>query len=357
MNTISVEPVHGPHTADITALSNAMEIPPEQLANDLYTLCRWMQENAHYGVSSHTIKHANEQRANNGQPPLPGYLLDDKYIGTVYDGILYYSSNRKFSGWGVNMRDILESDKYQVWKWERTWLEKLGYLNPARAEKIQHRIDAIRQTNERKPQRRHDQHWLEHKTTVEIAHLRELSHLMSSWMWSFKGIYGLADDSYTYLQNMWNKQEAVFTAELEYRTEAEPEKRRSKKKTAEAKADFRTAPLWLTGVNRVYSEEFINIAKKSAMPFDVSVDYDNLPKQPPEKMPVMKMGYYQLMSEFIRWVSENEIDPDSFEGEDAHLLKHTVYDAVRTALEDKRKALARAKNQHVDVKEIASEET
>lgn len=351
---LSVKPVHGPHAADLTALCEVLELTPEKFANDLYTLCRWMQENMHYGVYEHDIKFANEQLTNNGQPPLPGYLLNEAYIGKVYDGMLYCSSSRKFAGWGVNMRDILKSEKYEVWKWEQTWLEKLGYLHPERAEKIQLRIDAITRANERKPQRRHDEPWLEHKPTVEIAHYRELCQLMAEWMWSFRALWGIGDDAFTFLQAMWQKKVHVFTAELEYRTEAEPEKRTSKKKTEAAKQDFRDAALWLTGINQIYSPEFKAMVKKSALPFDLHIDYDNLPVQPPEQMPVMKMDYYHLMDEFIRWVSENEIDPDTFEGEDARLLKSTLHDALRTALEDKRKALARAKNQHVKTQEFDS---
>ena len=354
MTDISIKPIHGPHTRDISALSDVLQITPLQLAADLYTLCRWMQENQHYGVSQHTIKHANEQLTNNGNDPLPDYLLELTYLGDVYEGMLYYSEHRKYSGWGINKNDVIKSEKYEVWKWEQTWLEKFAYLHPHRGEAIQNRLDAIAVTNERKPKRKHDLHWLENKPTVEIAHLRELSKVMEVWMWSFKAIHGLGDDSFTYLQNMWAKQVIIYTQELEYRTAADPEPRASKKKTEAAKKDFREAPLWITGANKIYSDEFVETVKRAAMPFDLSVDYDNLPKQPPEDMPVMKMGYYDLMHEFMRWVSANEIDPDSFEGEDAELLKQKLRSALHEALNENRKALARAKNQHVPVEEIDS---
>lgn len=350
---ITIKQPYGPHQRDLSALCEILQVTPLQFALDLYMLCHFMQrEGKHFGMSLHRLEADNKQLINNGDTPIPTYLFNQEYIGSVYQGILYHSDNRKFSGWGINKNDVVQSDKYEVWKWERTWLEKFAYLHPVRAETIQKRLDAIQQANERKPARRHDQHWLEHKTTVQIAHQRELAKLMSIWMFSFRKIHRF-DTGFTYLQNIWENQVSIFTAELEYRTEAQPEQRTSKKKTLAAKNDFRTSALWLTGVNKVFSDEFVEMVKQSALPFDLSVDYDNLPKQVPEKSPVMKMGYYQLMHEFMRWVTDNEIDPDSFEAEDAHLLKRKLADALHTALDDHRKTLARMKNQPVPTQEIS----
>ena len=231
------------------------------------------------------------------------------------------------------------------------------YLHPERANAIQNRIDTINKANERKPQRNHNITSLERLTTIEVAHRRELAKLMSIWMFSFRTYAGFRDTTYSWLQNIWEAQAYIMTAELEYRTEADPEPRSSKKKTEAAKKDFRTAALWLTGVNTIYSDEFIHLVANADMPFDPSVNYDDLPKQVPEKAPVMKMGYTQLMHEFMRWVSLKEIDPDSFEGEDAHMLRTKLHNTLRDALDDIRKPFARAKGQHVPVDEIETKQS
>lgn len=350
---ITIKQPYGPHQRDLSALCEVLQITPRQFANDLYALCRHMQESKHYGMLLGILAHHNRQLENNGDTPIATYFFNYDYIGSVYNGILYHSDNRKFSGWGINKNDVIQSGKYEVWKWEQTWLEKFAYLLPERAEKIQKRLDAIQQVNQRKPERRHDQHWLENLETVRIAHHRELAKLMAIWMYSFRKIHRL-DTGFTYLQNIWEKQVMTFTAELEYRTEADPAQRTSKKKTEAAKRDFRTASIWLTGAKKVFSDEFVEKVEKSTLPFDLTVDYDNLPKQVPEKSPVMKMGYYELMHEFMRWVTDNEIDPDTFEGEDAYLLKHKLDEALHTTLDDHRKTLARMKNQNVPTQEIDS---
>ena len=141
--------------------------------------------------------------------------------------------------------------------------------------------------------------------------------------------------------------------ELEYRTEAEPQPRSSKKKTESAKEDFRKAALYLSGdtVRQIYSIEFMAMVDKTEFPFDFILDPDALPKQKPEKEPVMRMNQTALLKEFMRWVSNGELDIDSFEADDARLLKKRVYDA----LDDERKALARAKGQKVETGSVGDE--
>ncbi|PSN80987.1 hypothetical protein C8B47_03670 [filamentous cyanobacterium CCP4] len=345
---------YGPHEKKLTKLCERLEVTPTQFTGDLYKLCRWMQdESKHYNLSISTIEKFNQD---NPDDTLATYFLDTSILDDTIDGILYHADSRKFSGWGINKNPVIKSEKYECWSWERQWLENFAYLHPERANAIQNRIDTINKAHERKPQRNHNITALENLPTIEIAHRRELAKLMSIWMFSFRTYAGFRDTTYRWLQNIWEAQAYIMTAELEYRTAAEPEPRSSKKKTEAAKKDFRTAALWLTGVNTIYSDAFVELVKGADMPFDPSVNYDDLPKQIPEKAPVMKMGYTKLMNEFTRWVSLNEIDPDSFEGEDALMLKNKIHNTLRDALDDIRKPFARAKGQHVPVDEVSHEE-
>lgn len=353
---ITIKQSYGPHPKKLTQLCDKLDVTPTKLASDLYKLCRWMQDHGHhYSMRPINFTHHNRTRERNGEDPLNIYFLDTDNWGlflSVADGIMYYSKSAKWEGWGINKNPITKSDQYEVWSWEIQWLEKFAYLTPERAEAIQSRLDAITKANQRKPTRNHNVSALETLDTIEIAHRRELAKLMAVWMFSFRRYKGLGDKTYTWLQNIWEAQVYIMTAELEYRTGADPEPRSSKKKTASAKQDWCSSALWLTGVNKIYSDEFIEMVKAADMPFNPSVNYDDLPKQVPGKAPVMKMSQTDLMHEFMRWVTDNEIDPDSFEGEDAHMLKIKLRNTLQDALEDIRKQFARAKGQHVPVQEI-----
>ncbi|MEL6526014.1 MAG: hypothetical protein AAFQ07_09925, partial [Chloroflexota bacterium] len=195
--------------------------------------------------------------------------------------------------------------------------------------------------------RQHDNPYIEKLTTLQVAHRLAMADIMLHWMHAYKLNVSLTDDTYGWLQSIWSKQADTMRAELEYRTEAQPEPRSSKRKTEAARKDFRTASEWLSGAKQIYSDEFKKMTRKLAMPFDLTIDEEALPKQVPEKQPVMRMGYTELIHEFMRWVTDAELDPDSFEYEDATLLRNKL----REALEDTRKQLARAKGQHVSISE------
>lgn len=341
---------------DIPFVSAQYDVSAEQFAHDVYTLCRWMQDNnKHYNLHIETMKIANNQR----EEQIPFYFLKDReMIELCFEGILYFAESRRrsdFHGWGINKNPILKTQDDslpEVWAWEKLWLEKFAYLHPDIASDIQSRVDAINAYNDRAPKRKHDNPYLEKLTTVQIAHRRELAQLMSHWMFQLQLAAGLGDDAYRWLQAIWEKQIFIYTSELEYRTAAQPEKRSSKKKTEAARKDFRQSPLYLTKAQQVYSDEFVEMAKNAAFPFDLSVNYDALPKQVPQQAPVMRIGYTDLMHEFIRWVTEAELDPDSFEAEDAHLLKTKLRNTLTDALDDIRKPLARAKGQNLPTEAI-----
>jgi hypothetical protein len=326
-----------------------------QLARDIYETCRWMQANMPYNAMTFNIQKVS--RADGKDLRLYWMQDRDALAKQALDGILFYTESGKrrhdnFYGWGLCKNPIVKSEKIgkEVWEWERRWLENFGYLNPDLAEEIKARQAAIEEANKRIVTRRHNYFWLENKETFQIAQMMAVANIMAMWMWDARWA-AFADeqgDILAWLRSVWADQARIMELELEYRTEADPQTRSSKKKTEAAKADFRKAAIFLAGgTTELYSEEFIRMVEKTEFPIDFSLDPEAIPKQIPEKQPVMRMGYNQLMNEFVRWVTNAQIDPDSFEAEDASVLKRRLHNALTDALDDERKALARAKGQKV----------
>jgi hypothetical protein len=332
-------------------------ITPAQLARDIYDVCCWMQANKPYNADMGSIETLSKAE---GKELKTYWMQHDDLTKMVLDGVIFFTSGSggtrrrpAFYGWGLLKNPILKSEKIgkEVWLWEKTWLENFGYLNPEIADEIRQRQAAIEEANKRIVTRRHNYFWLENKTTMQVAQLWAVSHMMGMWFWHermFSDRFDGSGDAISWLHSIWMEQAKIFELELEYRTEADPQPRSSKRKTEAAKEDFRKAALVLGNrVTGLYSQEFIDMVCATKFPFDFSLDPEALPKQRPEKEPVMRMSSSKLQAEFMRWVTDNQVDPDSFEAEDAIALKRRVSKALVDALEDERKVLARAKGQKV----------
>jgi hypothetical protein len=334
-----------------------------QLARDIYETCQWMQANMPYNAMTFNIQKVS--RADGKDLRLYWMQDRDALAKQALDGILFYTESGKrrhdnFYGWGLCKNPILKSEKIgkELWEWERRWAENFGYLNPDIAEEIKARQAAIEEANKRIVTRRHNYFWLENKETFQIAQMMAVANLMGMWLWQnqWAALVDTHGDVLAWLRSIWVEQARIMELELEYRTEADPQPRSSKKKTEAAKADFRKAAIFLAGgTTELYSEDFIKMVEKTEFPIDFSLDPEALPKQKPEKEPVMRMSSTKLMAEFVRWVTDAQIDPDSFEAEDALVLKRRVSKAVTEALDDERKALARAKGQKVHTLGVESQ--
>jgi hypothetical protein len=328
-----------------------------QLSRDIYEICQWMQANKSYNALARDIEKVSRAE---GKDLKTYWMLDkDELAKQALDGIIFFSSGNARSkyddyyGWGLRKNPIVRSEKIgkEVWEWERVWLENFGYLNPAIAEEIKARQAAIEEANKRVVTRKHSYTWLENKSTMQVAQMWAVSEMMAAWIWENQWASSADEsgDMLAWLRSIWAAESRIMELELEYRTEAEPQPRSSKKKTEAAKEDFRKAFLILAGrITGLYSQEFIDMVAATAFPFDFSLDPEALPKQKPDKEPVMRMSSSKLQAEFMRWVTDNQVDPDSFEAEDANVLKRRLSKALTDALEDERKSLARAKGQKVE---------
>lgn len=323
----------------------------KQTALDMWTLGELIQE--HHGAWT-------REKLEEEAPDL-AYLLDapmllKDFIFTNKDDLIWCRRNLSYRDSPKSELKLMGSDinniwasgkKDERWRWVRTWLENFGaMLDPD----IRERCNALRQEwrdhykppEHPEPKRRHDTDWLENKPTVEVAHRWRLALLMADWMQNLD--LDQAFDMCWWMSQVWSVQAEKMQSELEYRTEATPKDRGSKKKNEAARKDFRKASLYLAGAEQIYSEEFVQMATSAEFPFDPNVDYKHLPKQAPEKAPVMHMTQRELIDEFMHWLTNAELDPNSFEADDARILRNRLVDA----LEESRKTLARAKGQPVE---------
>lgn len=241
------------------------------------------------------------------------------------------------------------------WRWVRTWIYHFGSsldpeINRKYNDLLQEWRDFYKPPARPEPVRKYGNETLEKLETVEVAHRWQLAQMMQSWMYSIF-LTDLSQITFRWMADVWRREAMEIQSELEYRTEAEPKDRGSKKKNEAARRDFRKASLYLAGAEIIYADEFMQMVVKAAFPFDLNVDYEHLPKLPPDKAPVMHMDSRNLMNEFIRWVTDAEIDPDSFEAEDAQILRNRL----REALEEQRKSFARAKGQAINTTSIVED--
>lgn len=254
--------------------------------------------------------------------------------------ILFYavgSRKNDYDGWGVKRRPPWQL----VWGHRFGWATVIGQqlLTAMEVEARERNAIVDAQTEESKAKRKVDRlagKPADDLTTMEVAYLVAVSELMARRYrarWAGVGF----TDVYVALTWHYNELNSQAICELRYRRDhpIKPNKR-SKKQVAKA-ADWAKAAEILHGdiLRYFFSEAFVQYAVNCAEEPDLRVDFEHLPKQPPDKTPVMWLRDGELVQEFMRLLDEAE--PGSFEREDVDLILNNL-----------RKQLARVKGQKVE---------
>lgn len=250
-----------------------------QIGTQLYDVATWIEANGNRGYSDDDLMKA--------LPQLRIRVLGNAYK-LIWENILFFGEGgrkRDFDGWGVH--------KYKPAHWTRTWLERFGLDHP-QAEALTDSIwdEALADYAKRAVKRLQLIYAgvdLEQALTRDVAHKAAAMWLLSRWAQRRAWQHWAASDLWKLQSRLYHDAYIVFRQELLYRQDQQPEKRRSKKKTQDARDDWATASGYFDAArgfgaqpefnpHRFYTEDFIEACCESDSAPDLVVDFDQLPR-------------------------------------------------------------------------------
>lgn len=319
----------------IQAIANLLSAPLEKFAQDVFDVCAFLEANGNSGYELTALVSANARE----DVSLELYWMNPGVLGDALDGICFYSKPSRssdFSGWYVKRRPQIR----EVWAWRVQWLATFGGESET-GKQIQQQIETEQTIEANTPKREHNRRGLEDYATAEIAHRWAAAWLMAEFFYGEWGEHqkmnNASRDFQRWIAAVWLDESTVMRQELEYRLVAEPQDRGSKTKTNKARADFRLAKDFLdAGPTSIYTKDFYEAIIRAKLPFDLGVDYNNLPEPAPENKPIRFMKDHELVTSFFKYLDE-DYEQGSFEWEDRNLL-----------LDNLRKQYARIKGQKVE---------
>ncbi len=232
----------------VQSIADELGVSVEQLARDVKRLAECLEERGNRGMTPEALQRT--------QPPVPTYFLLGQYED-AFKGILFYNLDEHYQGYMVRRNP----------PWMQVWCERYGHLSEALREecKIWHDAqEAIKRQQElaarpKRPAERFVGGAFNAYTTEQIGiRYAAAALLVKRYQRRFHDFLGRErhNELDRYLGRVWLEQEALLSAELEYR---------------KAIGDLEASAILSEGAGRFFSKERMEAITRVAEPGDVPI--------------------------------------------------------------------------------------